>query len=100
MPAEAAPWPDVRRVRLQTKLRQLGDIHRDPPSFILAEQLSRGSATGLILVIDIGELLPAVILHDEGGINVLDRPARREAAGGGVTNHEQMNGADFCEIFW
>jgi hypothetical protein len=45
-----------------------------------SEQLRRRSASRLILEIDIGELLPAVVAHDKGGTNVLDSPRRREAA--------------------
>ena len=51
-----------------------GKIHRNPPRFISAEQLTCGLAARLILVIDIRKPLPAAVLYDEGGVNVLDRP--------------------------
>jgi hypothetical protein len=31
---------------------------------------------------NIGKLLPVVVAHDEAGVQFLDRPGRREAAGG------------------
>src|ERR1700722_9338464 len=36
---------------------------------------------GLILEIEIGDLLAVGVLHDEGFLTFLDRPGRREAAG-------------------
>jgi hypothetical protein len=39
------------------KLRQLGDIHRNPPRFVTSKQLARGPATALVLAIDEGERL-------------------------------------------
>jgi hypothetical protein len=35
----------------------------------------------LLLEIDVGERLAAVIAHDETGVSLLDGPRRREAAG-------------------
>jgi hypothetical protein len=63
---------------------QLGDIHRDPPGLILAEQLGCGSSPRLILI-DVSELLAAGVLHDKGrtlnvSADVFDSPRRREAA--------------------
>ena len=40
------------------------------------------SAAGLLIEINVGELLSAMVAHDKGRANVLDRPRRREAAGG------------------
>jgi hypothetical protein len=34
----------------------------------------------LILIIDIGKLLPAAVLHDKAGFQFIDGPGRREAA--------------------
>jgi hypothetical protein len=48
------------------------DIRRDPPRLVSGEQLGRGSSPRLILEIDVGELLAGVVLHDEGGTNILD----------------------------
>jgi hypothetical protein len=36
----------------------------------------------LILEVNVGELLPAAVLHDEGSANIFDRPSRWEAARG------------------
>jgi hypothetical protein len=43
----------------------------------------------LVLEIDIGELLPAAVLHDEGRTNILDSPGRREAASDGGSDAAQ-----------
>jgi hypothetical protein len=68
------------------KIRKFSNIRCDPSRLILAEQLGCGSPTRLILEIDMGELLPGAVRHDECptlnvSANVLDRPRRREAAG-------------------
>ena len=61
----------------------LGDIRRNPARLIFREQLGRRSAPRLILEIDIGELLPVGVPHDEAGIvEIFDGPRRREAAYG------------------
>ena len=70
-------------LRLQ-QLWQSGKIGCDPSRLIFGEQLRRRSPPRLILEIDIGELLPGAVRHDEGATNILDGPKRREAAGGGV----------------
>ena len=62
------------------EFRQLGDIAGNPSRLILAEQLGCRAAARLILEIDIRQLLPGAVRHDEGRTNVLDSPGRREAA--------------------
>jgi hypothetical protein len=47
--------------------RQLRDIHRDPSRLILAEQLGCRSPAGLILEINVGELLPVVVADNKAG---------------------------------
>jgi len=59
---------------------QLGDIRRDPPRLIFREQLGRRSPAGLVLEVDIGELLTVVIAHHKAGRLFFDLPRRREAA--------------------
>jgi hypothetical protein len=76
--AEAAATPLV----LAHQLRQLRNIHRNPPRLVFGEQLRRRSAAGLILEIDIGQLLPGAVRHDKAGVQFLDSPRRREATGG------------------
>jgi hypothetical protein len=49
---------------LPQQLRQFRDVHGNPPRFILGEQLGCGSPAGLILEIDIGQLLLSI---DQGG---------------------------------
>jgi hypothetical protein len=65
------------------QLRQLGDIGRDPQRLITRQQLRRRAPAGLFLVIDLGQLLSGAVCHDEGSIDVLDGPRRREAASWG-----------------
>jgi hypothetical protein len=65
---------------LPQKLRQLRHVGRNPPRLVFREQLGSRSPAGLILEIDIGELLAVVIAHDKAGGLLLDRPGRREAA--------------------
>jgi hypothetical protein len=60
-----------------------------------ATKLSFSSPSRLVLEIDIGELLPGAVLHDEAGVvEFFDRPRRREAAGGAMRcnlRHEMNN---------
>jgi hypothetical protein len=42
----------------------------------------RRASSGIILEIDVSKPLAVVVAHDEAGVNVLDRPRRREAAFG------------------
>jgi hypothetical protein len=44
-------------------------FHRDESG---TQQFGRRSPAGLFLVIDVSELLPGAVLHDEGGADVLD----------------------------
>jgi hypothetical protein len=46
----------------------------------LLSSLAADRLAGLILEIDVGELLPGAVDYDEGGADVLDRPGRRESA--------------------
>jgi hypothetical protein len=66
-------------LRLPQKLRQLGDIHRDPSCLVFGEQFCRQSSSRLILEIGVGERLSVVIADDETGVGFLDV----EAAGSG-----------------
>jgi hypothetical protein len=49
-------------------LRQLGDISRNPPRLIRAEQLGGQAPSRLILEIDIRQLLTDVVAHHTGGL--------------------------------
>ena len=49
--------------------QQFGDIRRDPPRLVLRELLGRRSPAGLILEIDIGERVAAVVAHDKHASN-------------------------------
>jgi hypothetical protein len=60
----------------------LSDIRRNPPRLVFREQLGRRSPARLILIINVPELLPVAINHDEGRTDILDRSGRREAAFG------------------
>ena len=45
--------------------RQLGDIRRKPTRLVFGEQLGRHSPLWLFLIINIRELLPFAVLHQE-----------------------------------
>jgi hypothetical protein len=62
------------------QLQQLGDIRRNPPRLVLREQLGGRAAAGLLLEINVSELLAATVNHDKAGGLFLDGPRRREAA--------------------
>jgi hypothetical protein len=47
-------------------LRHLGDIHSNPPRLVLREHLGRHPPLRFILIIDVSELLPVAVLHNEG----------------------------------
>ena len=47
------------------QLRQLRDIDGDAPCFIACEQVGWRTPTGLLLIVDIAQSLPAVIADDE-----------------------------------
>jgi hypothetical protein len=56
----------------------------DAPGLVPSEQVRRRPSARLLLVVDIRERVAVPVLHDETRIVVLlDRPQRREAAGGG-----------------
>jgi len=77
---------------------QLGDIRRDPSRFVAGEQLGRRSPAGLLLEIDIGELLASAVLHDEGSTNILDGPGRREAAPCDKYATSEQRIAPYCRL--
>jgi hypothetical protein len=58
----------------------LRKLKGDALRLVTRQQLGRRAPSRLILEIDIGQLLAAAILDDEGGLQFLDSPWRREAA--------------------
>jgi len=54
--------------------RQLGDIRSDLPSLIAREQLCGRAPNGVILVVDVGQSLAALIPHDDAAVEFLDGP--------------------------
>ena len=77
---------------LDGNVRQLGDVRR-------REQFHRRPATGVILEIDKGDLLPVAVFHDKTGAQFLNGPGRR-----GSGERDKFGGADGgadeCEIPW
>jgi hypothetical protein len=49
------------------------------PGLVAGEQLGRRAASRLILEVNVGERLAAVVADDEAGVGLLDGPGRREA---------------------
>ena len=47
----------------------------------MRQQLGCRPPVRFALKVEIGQLLPGVIRHDESGVAFVDRPGRREAAG-------------------
>ena len=65
----------------------------DPPGLVLREQLGRRSPARLLLEIEIAEILPAGVFHDEGIVaDLFDRPGRREAV--------RVHSISRLPIFW
>src|SRR6266576_3122377 len=77
---------------LPQQLRQLGNVHRNAPRFIFAEQLCCRAAAGLAFIIDIAQLLTVGVTHNETGWRYFGSPGRREAASGGhrLENFENL----------
>lgn len=61
-------------LRLAKQLRQLSDVGGDAPRLFFAQQLRRRTPTGFVLEVDVGELLPCGVLHDEAGVALVERP--------------------------
>jgi hypothetical protein len=66
----------------------------------LRVRVNRRSAPRFVLVAHVGQRLPAVVLHDEGGAIVLDGPRRREAAGGWRGLVACVRGAPHADIYY
>jgi len=71
--------PVNAKLLLAQQLRQLGDVCGDAPRLVAGEQLGRRAASRLILEVNVGERLAAVVADDEAGVGLLDGPGRREA---------------------
>jgi hypothetical protein len=54
----------IEGLRLPHKLRQLGDVRRDPPRLVFGEQLGRRALSRFTLIIDVSELLAVAVAHD------------------------------------
>jgi len=68
------------------QLRQLGDIHRNPPRLIARHEVRRQAPPGFVLEMDVGErvvvgIADNVAILAEPGVRVIDRPGRWEAGG-------------------
>ena len=74
--------PDGKRKYLfaPQQIRQLGDVHRDPPRFVTGHQMRRRAPSRLILKVDVGERVAVDVADDVAGVGLLGRPGRREAA--------------------
>ena len=59
------------------KIGQLGDVRRDPPRLLIVEQFG---CCQLIVKIDIGERLSALVADDETSCLFFDGPRRRKVA--------------------
>jgi hypothetical protein len=82
LPRTTIKATQANSIWLVCQFRQLRNIRRDPPRLIFCEQVGGRSPPWLILEIDIGQLLPRVVLHDEGSTNIFGGPGRRTRAVG------------------
>ena len=55
----------VLKLSSAAALGQLNKVRRDPPRLIFREELAADRRSELVLVIDVCELLPVMISHDE-----------------------------------
>jgi hypothetical protein len=55
---------------------------RCSPRLVFGEQFGCRSPAGLILEIDVGQLLPGDVFHDKASFQFINKPGRRKAAGG------------------
>jgi hypothetical protein len=80
-PRSAAPhYARATALKAEQQLRQLRHVDRNPPRLVLREQLGGRAPAGLLLEINVSELLAAMVNHDKAGGLLFDRPGRREAA--------------------
>jgi hypothetical protein len=63
----------------KTAAYSLGHVDGDAPCLVARQQISGGSATGLVPIVQICERLPVVIGNDEARAVVLNLPRPREA---------------------
>ena len=65
------------------QLRQLGEVDLQPARLVPREQIGSRAPAGLLLIVEIAELLSVLVADDEAGvIHLVDGPGRREAAAG------------------
>ena len=84
--AGTAPARRVTCSQFAQKLRQLGDIRRDPSCLVLREQLGHRSPAGLIFEIDIGN-----VAHRCSFKSVVDR-VRRSGDGNRLGDRRRDHG--------
>jgi hypothetical protein len=80
---------------LRKQLRQLDNVHSNPPCLIFAEQLGRRAPTGLAFIIEVAQRLPVGVTHDEAVGRYLGSPERREAGG-----HDQRSKCELQVLFY
>ena len=62
------------------QIGQFGEIHRQPPGFVLGQHIGSRASAGLFLEVKIAKLLSVLVADDEAGVvYVLDGPGRRKA---------------------
>jgi hypothetical protein len=69
------------RLTMAQQLRQLRHVSGDPSCLVFGEKFRRRPPARLFFEVDIGELLPTAVLHDEAGVvEFFNRPGRGEAS--------------------
>ena len=69
-------------VTLAQQVRQLSDVSRKAPRLVFAEELADDRLAGLSVVLEVAELLPGAVLHDETRTGTLARLGRWKTATG------------------
>src|SRR5271170_6876783 len=65
----------------KTAAYSLGHVDGDAPCLVARQQISGGSATGLVPIVQICERLPVVIANDEARAVVLNLPREARCSG-------------------
>ena len=63
------------------QLREFGDVGGDPPGLVVGQQVSRRAPAQLLLEVEVGERVPAVV-PDDGGRRPSLRRSKATGSGG------------------
>ena len=67
------------------QLRQLGEVDLQPARLVPREQIGSRAPAGLLLIVEIAELLSVLVADDEAGVYSSRRWSRAAGSGGGMS---------------